>query len=314
MGISVRLFKSIVSPSALYSTMDNKHLHKPVAAIYQAGYTSYEGLDTYRAMPTRNVPIEALEPFIFLNHHGPQTFSPYNQGLPFGPHPHKGFETVTFIVSGDLVHQDSTGFNSNIRAGGIQWMTAGKGIIHSETSSEAFMEKGGLVEILQLWINLPARLKDSLPAYVGLQQNEIPQIGLEGGKVIINAVSGLWEGKTAPIQSISDVQLATVQMAPNSSWSFYVSGERTVLFYVIQGEVSVNGSKAAAHDLVEFENKAGEIEIKASADALLLMGHAAPNKEPIVAHGPFVMNSQEEIRQAFVDYQNGLFGEMAAFA
>ena len=105
---------------------------KTIRAIYQAGYTDYDGLDTYRVMPTRNLPIDALDPFLFLNHHGHQVYQPNNQGLPFGPHPHKGFETVTFIVEGDLVHKDSTGFTSNIKAGGIQWMTAGKGIIHSE--------------------------------------------------------------------------------------------------------------------------------------------------------------------------------------
>ena len=111
---------------------------KKILAKYKAGYTDMGGLDTYRVMPSQEIAIDALEPFLFLNHHGPQTYPANNRGLPFGPHPHKGFETVTFIVDGDIVHTDSTGYNSKIEAGGIQWMTAGKGIIHSENSSKEF--------------------------------------------------------------------------------------------------------------------------------------------------------------------------------
>lgn len=283
-------------------------IQKPISAIYRAGYSDYDGLDTYRAMPSRNVPIEALDPFIFLNHHGPQVYGPQNAGLPFGPHPHRGFETVTFIVTGDLVHQDSTGFNSNIKAGGIQWMTAGSGIIHSETSSEEFRRNGGEVEILQLWVNLPASLKNTPPAYVGLQQPEVPQISVADGKGALNAVSGVWEAQQAPIQSLSDVHLATVRLEKDASWSFTAAEGRVVLFYVIKGKVAVNGSDAEVHDLVTFDQEGTTISVSALEDAHLLVGHAVAGKDPVVAHGPFVMNSQEEIRQAFVDYQQGKFG------
>lgn len=283
-------------------------IYKPIYAIYTAGYTDYDGLDTWRAMPTNNLPIDALEPFLFLNHHGPQVFPANNRGLPFGPHPHKGFETVTFILTGDLVHRDSTGFNSNIRAGGIQWMTAGSGIIHSETSSTTFQEKGGPVELLQLWVNLPGRLKQTKPAYIGLQQPEVPQLKLDEGKVQVNMVSGTWHGQQAPIQSLADVHLATVNIAANGNWSVEVPENNEVLFYIIRGKLSVNGSEVETHDLVKFEPEGNLINVVASEDAMLLVGHAQPQKEPIVAHGPFVMNTQEEIRQAFVGYQQGAFG------
>lgn len=282
---------------------------KKVEAVYTAGYTNYDGLDTYRAMPTRNVPIDALEPFIFLNHHGPQVYPAGNKGLPFGPHPHRGFETVTFIITGDLVHQDSTGFKSNIRAGGIQWMTAGSGIIHSETSSEDFMQHGGPVELLQLWVNLPARLKNSAPAYMGLQKEDVPQVVLGDGAVTIAAVSGEWEGTKAPVQSLSDVHLATVRLQKDARYDINIPAGQTVLLYVIGGAISVNEAAAVAHDLVTFADEGEWIQITAAEDAQLLIGHAAPAGEPIVAHGPFVMNTQEEIRQAFVDYQQGKFGK-----
>ena len=175
---------------------------KKVISVSGSSFTDYNGLDTFRVMPTGKVPMERMDPFIFMNHHGPQDYIPNNNGLPFGPHPHKGFETVTFILQGDLVHKDNTGYTSNIKAGGIQWMTAGRGIMHSETSSEEFKQSGGNVEIIQLWLNLPSRLKLSPPAYTGLQRSEIPEVTLDNGKVHAQVVSGSFHGTIAPIQSI----------------------------------------------------------------------------------------------------------------
>lgn len=281
---------------------------KSVQAVYRAGYTSYDGLDTYAAMPGRNVPIDALDPFLFLNHHGLQTYPPGNDGLPFGPHPHKGFETVTFIVEGDLVHKDSTGFHSNIRGGGIQWMTAGSGIIHSETSSDEFLANGGDIEILQLWINLAARHKNIPPHYIGLQRDAIPQVGEADGSVTVEVVSGAWGSQVAPIQSIGDVHLSLLKFKEGGALTVAVADDRTVLFYMIRGSVDVNGSDADIHDLVVFNYDGSEIHITAKEGALVLFGHGQPHKEPIAASGPFVMNTQEEIRQAFVDYQQGKFG------
>src|SRR6476620_8809071 len=174
---------------------------KQLTGVNSASFTDFNGLDTFRVMPTRKVPMERIDPCIFLNHHGPQEYIPNNRGLPFGPHPHKGFETVTFILQGDLVHKDNTGYTSNIKAGGIQWMTAGRGIMHSETSSEEFKKSGGNVEIIQLWLNLPSTLKLSPPAYIGLQRNEIPELVLDNGKVHVQVISGSWQGTQAPIQS-----------------------------------------------------------------------------------------------------------------
>ena len=283
-------------------------MEKTVHAIYRAGYTDYDGLDTYRVMPTRNVPIDALDPFLFLNHHGRQVFNPQNAGLPFGPHPHKGFETVTFIVEGDLVHKDSTGYTSNIKTGGIQWMTAGSGIIHSELSSEAFKQNGGGVEILQLWVNLPSRLKNTAPHYIGLQKEEVPEVTLGDGKGVVHLVSGSWNGINAPIQSLADVHLSTIELQKGAQQDVLVPADRTVLFYIIKGSVQANGEEAQMHDLVEFNRDGENIRMQALENTLLLFGHAAPTNEPIVAHGPFVMNTQEEIRQAFVEYQQGKFG------
>ena len=147
---------------------------KTVLAQYPSLRDDIGDLVTTRPLPGPG--IEQIDPFLFLNHHGPQTYPPNNRGLPFGPHPHRGFETVTFILEGELAHRDSAGHESVIRAGGVQWMTAGSGLIHAEVSPEDFLRSGGPLEILQLWVNLPARLKMTRPRYQGVQADEIPTL------------------------------------------------------------------------------------------------------------------------------------------
>lgn len=263
-------------------------------------------LITYRAFPTNR--IAHIDPFLLLNHHGYQVYPENNQGLPFGPHPHRGFETVTFILAGDLTHKDSSGPESIISAGGVQWMTAGKGLIHAELSSSDFKRNGGELEILQLWVNLPARYKMAEPAYSGLQKKDIPSIEMDNGKVRLNAVSGNWNGIDGAFRPLQDIQLATLYIKPRGAYSTLIKAEENILFYVIRGKLNVNGREAKMHELVQFENKETEIKIRAVEDSIILLGHALPLNEPIVAHGPFVMNTEEEIKQAYRDYRGGLFG------
>ncbi len=146
-----------------------------------------------------------MEPFLILSHHGLQTYPPHNSGLPFGPHPHRGFETVTFIQKGDLKHKDSGGYQSVIKAGGVQWMTAGSGLIHAEVSSDEFKETGGEIEILQLWVNLPAKHKMTKPLYIGLQRDEIKTVSADNGKVKVNLVSGTLDEVEGAIKPLTDV-------------------------------------------------------------------------------------------------------------
>ncbi len=278
-----------------------KHNHKAV-------YEPIADLETYRALPTQAVSMNQLDPFIFLNHHGWQEYSPNNSGLPFGPHPHRGFETVTFILEGDLVHKDSSGASSVIKSGGVQWMTAGSGLIHAEVSSEEFKKHGGPLEILQLWVNLPAKHKMVKPSYKGLQQNEIPTVKWNGGKIEAQLISGKWDGVDGAISPLTDIHLASIRFQANSSHSFSVEPGKTVFLYVVKGELMINGEKTGMHHLVEFNQDGKIIEIKSVIDAIILFGHATPFHEPFVAMGPFVMNTQEEIMQAYDDYNQGKFG------
>ncbi len=261
-------------------------------------------LTTRRPLPGPD--LEQLDPFLFLNHHGPQTYPPGNRGLPFGPHPHRGFETVTFILEGGLAHRDSGGHDSVIGAGGVQWMTAGSGLVHAELSPASFLRAGGRLEILQLWVNLPARLKMTPPRYVGLQQDEIPR--LHAGGVTAAVIAGGWSGQQGPIAPPTDVQMAVLTFTPGSQAAFPVAPGRTVFLYVVRGALSVGGSAAPAFTLVELHDDGDAVALRAERDAVVLFGHAPPLHEPVVAHGPFVMNTREEIVQAVRDYQAGKFG------
>jgi len=280
---------------------------KTIKAKHRAEYEPVADLVTYRAMPTRLIPMNELDPFIFLNHHGYQEYPAHNNGLPFGPHPHRGFETVTFIVEGDLVHKDSSGASGVIKAGGVQWMTAGSGLVHAEIASEEFKKHGGPLEILQLWINLPAKYKMTKPKYVGLQKHDIPTVSWDDGKVIAHAISGYWTNVKGPVEPLTDIHLASIEFKEGGKLSIPVEKDKAVFLYVVKGETLINGESAEMHDLVEFSHEGLMIEIKALTNAFLLFGFATPFHEPFVAYGPFVMNTQQEIMQAYEDYHAGKF-------
>ncbi len=279
---------------------------RTVARLHLAHRDDIGDLVTRRPLPGPDLP--QVDPFLFLNHHGPQTYPPNNRGLPFGPHPHRGFETVTFILEGELSHADSGGGESIIGPGGIQWMTAGSGLIHAELSPASFKRDGGPMEILQLWVNLPGRLKMTAPAYVGLQAPDIPKAVLDDGRVVVEAVSGRWAGVEAPIQSLIDIHMAVARFSPGGRLEAPVAPGRNVFLYVVKGEVTVGGTPVPAWTLAALNDDGDAVAIEAASDAVVLLGHAEPIDEPVFAHGPFVMNSREEIVQAIEDYQAGRFG------
>jgi redox-sensitive bicupin YhaK (pirin superfamily) len=283
---------------------------KTIKAKHKAEYEPIADLVTYRAMPTRLMPMNELDPFIFLNHHGWQEYPPNNNGLPFGPHPHRGFETVTFILEGDLTHKDSSSAVSIIRAGGVQWMTAGSGLVHAEISSDDFKKNGGPLEIIQLWINLPAKHKMVKPFYRGLQKEDIPTKSWDDGKVVAQIVAGDWDNVKGPVQALTDIHLANISFKAGGRVGFSIEKNKTVFLYVVKGKTRINGEEADMHHLIEFSHEGSSIEIKAVTDSMLLFGYATPFREPFAAYGPFVMNTQQEIMEAYEDYHAGKFGNL----
>lgn len=281
---------------------------KLVRRIHPAMRDDIGDLITQRPLPSRH--LEQVDPFLFLNHHGPQTYPPHNRGLPFGPHPHRGFETVTFILEGMLTHKDSAGHESIIRAGGVQWMTAGSGLIHAEISPREFLESGGPLEILQLWVNLPPHLKMTQPAYTGLQKEDIPALSLDNGRVTMHLTSGEWEGTRGPVQSLTGVFMSTIAFQAGGRLRVRDLAQRNVFLYVVRGALQAGAAddRISAFHLVELGHEGDELEMTALEDSVVLFGHAEPIGAPVVSHGPFVMNSRTEIEQAIRDYQAGKFG------
>lgn len=278
---------------------------RQIKKIHKAEYRPIDDLVTYSPMPTRS--LSMIDPFLFLNHHGLQTYPKHNHGLPFGPHPHRGMETVTFILEGDIMHSDSTGKNSVIGPGGVQYMTAGKGLIHAEVSSPEFKRKGGELEILQLWLNLPASKKMITPNYIGLQKEEIPSFELDQGKVRVQQLFGEWAGVKGAFEGNFPIQMSTIYVEKGGKLKKSVPASENVFFYIVRGELKVNGEKLVMRHLIEFCNTGEEIAVEALEDSILILGHALPFNEPVVAQGPFVMNTQQQIYEAYQDYQAGKF-------
>ncbi len=280
-----------------------------VIAQHPARRDDIGDLITRRPLPGPG--LDQLDPFLFLNHHGPQSYPANNQGLPFGPHPHRGFETVTFILEGSLAHADSASHQSVIHKGGVQWMTAGSGIVHAEVSPPEFLREGGPLEILQLWVNLPSRLKMTEPRYVGLQQDVIPAIALPGGGEL-NLIAGQWQDSDGPIDTLTGIFMSTLNLPAGAREQLPVAPGRQVFLYVVSGDVTIGGEPAKAHHLIEVDRDGEHLDIEASSDARLVFGHGEVIDEPVYSHGPFVMTTRDEIVQAVEDYQNGKFGGLNA--
>ncbi|RYE01054.1 MAG: pirin family protein [Sphingomonadales bacterium] len=274
-----------------------------ILALHAAYRDDIGDLVTRRPLPGPR--IGNVGAFLFLNHHGPQTYPPGNRGLPFGPHPHRGFETVTFILKGELAHTDSAGHESIIRAGGVQWMTAGSGIVHAEVSPAAFKRDGGEMEILQLWLNLPAQLKMTPPRYFGAPADAIPAIPAVNATV--HLIAGEYAGTAGAIESLTGNFLCWVEAGAGAEVRFQGLAGRDVFLYCARGAFQVGGTAVPHFHLAQL-GEGESLTVTTQEPSLFLFGHAAPIDEPIVAHGPFVMNSAQEIHQAYADYQAGKFG------
>jgi redox-sensitive bicupin YhaK (pirin superfamily) len=217
-------------------------------------------------------------------------------------------ETVTFILEGDIMHKDSSGHESVIEAGGVQYMTAGKGLIHAEVSSSEFKKNGGDLEILQLWLNLPASKKMLSPKYLGLQKDEIPSFDLNEGNVTVQQLFGEWNGVKGAFEGNFPISMSTIYLKNGGYFEKNIPENENIFFYIVRGKVKVNDEEVPFRHLVEFTNQGEVLKVEASEDSVVILGHALPFNEPVVAQGPFVMNTEDEIREAYRDYQRGLFG------
>jgi quercetin 2,3-dioxygenase len=254
-----------------------------------------------------------LSPFLLLDYAGPHRFEPAARPRGVGPHPHRGFETVTIVYDGMLDHQDSTGRGGTIGPGDVQWMTAGAGVLHQEFHSSAFTRIGGVFRVLQLWLNLPAAQKLVTPRYQELAASSIPVAELKGGAGQVRVIAGSLDGLAGPAQTFSPVNVWDFELTGRSSSVVNTPRGHTTLAVVVSGTLTFN-ERGEVHDAetVLFSRDGDSILLNATVPSKVLVLTGAPIDEPIVGRGPFVMNSDAEIRQAFLDFGGGRFGAIGS--
>ena len=254
-----------------------------------------------------------LSPFLLLDHAPPTPFGPAKQPRGVGQHPHRGFETVTIVYQGELEHRDSTGAGGLIGPGDVQWMTAGGGILHEEFHSRGFTERGGTIEMVQLWVNLPAKDKMSAAHYQTLLDAQIPSVALPDGAGRVRVIAGAFDGHRGPARTFTPMDVWDIRIAQGAMARFDVPPGHTLALVVLHGTVQVNGDTIAREgQLVHLDRAGSAVAIEANGDATVLWLSGEPIDEPIVGYGPFVMNSEAEIHQAVADFNAGRFGRMAA--
>lgn len=266
-----------------------------------------EGMIVTRPFPTPR--LDQLDPFLLLDRLGPVTHAPGEaKGAP--DHPHRGFETVTYVLEGTIEHGDSQGNHGRIGPGDVQWMTAGSGVIHSELPSEEIRRDGGSVHGFQLWVNLPKRDKMMKPRYQELRAADIPTATSEDGKVMVTVIAGESLGTHASIDTRTPIAYLHVRLAAGARFTQPMPKEYTAFAFVIRGEAAFGDKLAHENDMVVFDTNGDEVAIASENGAELLLIGGVPLNEPIARYGPFVMNTPGEIRQAMIDYQTGRFGEI----
>ena len=255
---------------------------------------------------------EALSPFLLLDRAGPMTFEPATRRRGVGEHPHRGFETVTIVYEGEVEHRDSTGAGGRIGPGDVQWMTAASGILHEEFHSDAFTRRGGTLEMVQLWVNLPAQDKMSAPRYQTLLDADIPRVELPDGAGSLRVIAGEHAGRRGPAQTFTPIDVWDLRLAAGKRARFDLPEGRTAALVVLHGTVLVNDDAVAREaQLVVLERTGTSIALEANADATVLLLAGEPIAEPIAGYGPFVMNTPAEIEQAIADFNGGRFGRIA---
>ncbi len=254
--------------------------------------------------------MKRMSPFLLMDY-APVHYFPPNNGKPrgVGSHPHRGIETVTIAYKGKVEHNDSTGAGGVIEEGGVQWMTSGKGILHKEYHEKNFSKKGGEMQMVQLWVNLPAKDKMTEPKYQNIENKDLAKVDLGDDIGSIDIIAGEFENNKGPASSFTPLSLFNVKLNKGKGTSLSFNESHNTGLLIIKGNVTINNQeRAPTNHFVLFENKGKEFTIKAEDDAEILILSGEPIDEPIASYGPFVMNTNDEIRQTIEDFNNGKFG------
>ncbi|EKT4454785.1 pirin family protein [Pseudomonas sp. TYF_15] len=285
---------------------------KKILGIHRSPHAHWVGdgfpvrsLFTYDNLASR------ISPFLLLDYAGPHDFAPTQARRGVGQHPHRGFETVTIVYQGELEHRDSTGAGGLIGPGDVQWMTAANGIIHEEFHSPGFARSGGTLEMVQLWVNLPARDKRAAAGYQTLLAGEIPVVAMDGDAGSLRVIAGDYHGHQGPARTFTAMDVWDLRLNAGATLQLPVAAGRNAALVVLRGNVRINSEREAGpSSLVLLDREGVDVAVEALDGASVLLLSGEPIDEPIVGYGPFVMNSQAEIAESFDDFHAGRFGQM----
>ncbi len=287
------------APRAIEGVYKAPPLHWVGDGFRVAGY--------FQAIPDA---VRKLDPFLMLDYHPEFNYSPTQTPRGVGVHPHRGFETVTIAFQGRVAHHDSTGGGGVIGPGDVQWMTAASGILHKEYHDADFTRSGGPFQMAQLWVNLPRAHKMDAPRYQPILAEQIGVATLPDDAGVVRVIAGEFQGVKGPAQTFTPINMYEVRLVAGGNVEFDFPSRQTTAILVMKGEVTFNGTQAVSNDFVLFAHSGERVSIEASTDAELLVLNGEPIGEPVVQYGPFVMNTPQEIQQAFRDFSSGKFGQL----
>ena len=267
-----------------------------------------DGFRVFNYFPNAELTQKRVSPFLMMDFNAEYDFGPSDHIRGVDVHPHKGFETVTIAYKGSVAHHDSTGNSGVINPGDVQWMTAGGGILHKEYHEESFSKKGGPFEMVQLWVNLPAKDKLTAPKYQPITAAEMGKVTLPNNGGTVNIIAGDFNGAKGPATTFTAVNMFDIKLNKDGKVSTIIPASHNSVLLVVEGKITVNGQEVDQHDFVLFKNEGEEIAISADEATVVLLLSGEPINEPIAQYGPFVMNTQRELQVAFQEFQSGKFG------
>ncbi|MGD9852840.1 MAG: pirin family protein [Nitrospirales bacterium] len=285
---------------------------KSVLGVYQPGSTHMvgDGFPVRNVFPSHNL-TEEISPFLLLDYAGPTSFPPTDRPRGVGEHPHRGFETVTIVYQGKVTHRDSAGNSGIIGPGDVQWMTAASGVVHEELHEQAWAQKGGTLQMIQLWVNLPQAVKMGAPRYQTLLDEDIPQFNFGGAGGLIRVIAGEYQGRKGPAKTFTPVHLYDLRLRAGHEASLHLPDGFNAGLFVLSGAVVVNGSeKVGEAEMALCSPQGTQVHLEGSEETTLLVLSGEPIPEPVARMGPFVMNTEAELVQAVNDYRGGKMGHL----
>jgi redox-sensitive bicupin YhaK (pirin superfamily) len=270
------------------------------------------GFHVSNYVPSATETQKRMSPFFLLDYQKPEAYTPTTRRRGVGTHPHRGFETVTIAYQGAIAHRDSAGNGGVIGPGEVQWMTAGRGVLHNEFHEEEFSREGGILHMIQIWVNLPRASKLAAPKYQALTAETIAAVPLADGKGVVRVISGAYEHARGPADTFTPAHMLDLRLQPGAEVRLPTPKDYNTALLVLQGQVTANGSKpVSAGEFILFRNDGDEVVVESADESIVMFLSGAPIDEPLVHYGPFVMNSVDEINQAIEDFNSGAFGELA---